>query len=86
MDISEKAAVFFRLIFFTFQFIRESRNSNKERQDDAFELMGLFTKQNVKRYCMTKGDQGVEEMMQQIENDTEEICDLYWYESQLKKV
>ena len=57
---------------------RDSRNANNERRDDAFELKGLFTNYNVKRYCKTKEEQGVNEMMKQIENDTKATCDLYW--------
>ena len=68
-----------QLKYLCFKFCRESRNANKNRQDDAFELKGLFTNQNVKRYCKTKEEDGPNEMMTQIENDTEETCDLYWY-------
>jgi hypothetical protein len=52
----------------------EDRNVdvNFKKGDIAYEVMALFTKQKVNRYCKS------ESMNEKIDQDAKDVCDLYW--------
>ena len=52
----------------------EDRNVdvNFKKGDIAYEVMALFTQQKVNRYCKS------ESMNEKIDQDTKDVCELYW--------
>ena len=62
---------------------RSSGNGHRGQRDVAYEALGLFTEEKMEKYCTkmmaNDGGDNDNEALTQIDMDSENICELYWF-------